>query len=169
MDESDALYYHSAVMIAFSAHHSHSPRKSRKTERKAQGEDEAECIIYTPHGISSNALMPLLSASPPIHTLCFIHGLHDVSLSRTQQLNLGAHNGLKAQRLLRAKYWVGTHDEVKKGGGVISWFLQRKTISVEDALREEEQRLREEGEGLVDDLDEVSFEEVGNGESRILL
>ena len=169
VNNADALYYHSAVMIAFSAPQSPTLGKSRKAAEQSQDEDGAECIIYTPHGISSAALTPLLSASPPIHTLCFIHGLHDVSISRTQQLNLGAHNGLEVQRLLQAKYWVGTHDEVKKGGGLVSWFLERKQISVEDALREEEQRLRVEGKGLVDDLENVSFEEVGNGESRLLL
>jgi hypothetical protein len=167
-DEADALYYHSAVLIAFSSTAPPPPSPSRKSSSKRDA--LSECIIYTPHGISSAALTPLLTASPPLQTLCFIHGLHDVSLSRVQQLNLGAHSGLKAQRLLRAKYWVGTHDEVKKGGGLVGWFLQRKPISVEEALREEKRRLEGEGEeeGVLADLDEVSFEEVGNGESRLL-
>jgi hypothetical protein len=165
-DEADALYYHSAVMIAFTSTAPPPPSPSRKSSSKRDA--LSECIIYTPHGISAAALEPILTASPPLQTLCFIHGLHDVSLSRVQQLNLGAHNGLKAQRLLRAKYWVGTHDEVKKGGGLVGWFLQRTPISVEEALREEKKRLEAEGEGVVVDLDEIGFEEVGNGESRLL-
>lgn len=88
-----------------------------------------------------------------------MHGLHDVSISAAQQLNLGAKNGVLAQRLVKAKYWVGTHDEVKKGGGFVSWFLRRKVWRVEDAIREVG------GEGEVED---VRFREVGNGESRVL-
>jgi hypothetical protein len=75
-------------------------------------------------------------------------------------LNLGAKNGVLAQRILRAKYWVATHDEVKKGGGFISWFLKRKIWTVEDALKEagrDEER-----------FEDVHFRDMGNGESRVL-
>jgi hypothetical protein len=92
-----------------------------------------------------------------------------VSISWGQQLNLGVHNGLQAQRKLHAKYWVGTHDEVKKGGGLVGWFLRRKVLSLEEALLEEEKRLdnAEKMESKVK-WDEIHFEEVGNGESRVL-
>lgn len=90
-----------------------------------------------------------------------MHGLHDVSISAAQQLNLGAKNGVLAQRLLRAKYWVATHDEVKRGGGLVSWFLRRKVWKLEDALKEA-------GVEADDDFEDVRFEEVGNGESRVL-
>lgn len=73
---------------------------------------------------------------------------------------MGAHNGLKLQRLLGARYWVGTHDEVKRGGGIVSWFLERKIVSLKEAVERERM---ERGSGL-----EVRFEEVGNGESLIL-
>jgi hypothetical protein len=126
-----------------------------------------ECLIYTPHGVKAEVLEPVTLASPPIRTLAFLHGLHDVSISWGQQLNLGAHNALQVQRLLKARYWVGTHDEVKKGGGLVSWFLQRKVITVEEALQGEEKKAEDEGEGGVG-LGAVRFEEVGNGESRIL-
>src|SRR5271163_2439233 len=72
-------------------------------------------VIYTPHGISPTDLELVAKAEPRIQTLCLLHGLHDIKLGA--QLNMGAHNGLKVQRLLRAKYWIGTHDEIKKGGG----------------------------------------------------
>jgi hypothetical protein len=42
----------------------------------------------------------------------------------SKQLNLGAHNALKAQRMMNAKYWVETHDEIKIGGGLIALFLR---------------------------------------------
>jgi hypothetical protein len=119
--------------------------------------------------VHPSSLEPIQHAAPPIKTLCFIHGLHDVSISWGQQLNLGVHNGLQVQRMLGAKYWVGTHDEVKKGGGLVAWLLRRKVLSLEEALREEESRSNgvEEGakKGLIED---VRFEEVGNGESRVL-
>ena len=120
-------------------------------------EHSAECIIYTPHGIKSPTLSSLLTARPPLRPLCFLHGLHDVSIDWGQQLNLGAHNGLAAQAVLRAKYWVGTHDEVKKGGGVVSWFLRRRTYTVQDALRKAGQ------------LADHAYDEVGNGEAIVLL
>jgi hypothetical protein len=104
-----------------------------------------------------------------LDTLAFLHGLHDVSISAAQQLNLGAKNGVLAQRMLRAKYWVGTHDEVKKGGGLISWFLRRKIWTLEDALAEA--KVVVDGETAGNDCDEfedVHFEDVGNGETRIL-
>ena len=94
--------------------------------------------------------------------MAFLHGLHDVSISWGQQLNLGAHNALKAQRILKARYWVGTHDEVKKGGGLVSLFLRRKVVRLEDAVREE-------AAGRDGDLDEVRFEEFGNGEGKVLV
>jgi hypothetical protein len=123
--------------------------------------EEAECVIYTPHGIPHEALSPIAKADPPLHTLAFLHGLHDVSISSAQQLNLGAKNGVLAQRILRAKYWVATHDEVKKGGGFISWFLRRKVWTVEDALKEA--RADDEGE-----FTDVRFQDMRNGESRVL-
>lgn len=41
------------------------------------------------------------------------------------------------QRLTKAKYWVGKHDEVKRGGGLVSWFLKRQAYSVKEALEKE--------------------------------
>jgi hypothetical protein len=89
------------------------------------------------------------------------------------QSNLGAHNGLKAQRILNAKYWIGTHDEVKTGGGLVSWFLQRDVISVKDAL-DEERRVKgsDKGvadEGLVDSFEGTNWVDLKNGESRVLV
>jgi hypothetical protein len=65
--------------------------------------------------------------------------------------------------MLNAKYWVATHDEVKKGGGLVSWFLKRRVWTVKEAL---EEARREEGGG--EEFEDVRFEEVGNGESRVL-
>lgn len=148
----DLLYYHAAVMICF----------------VGSKENVAEAVIYTPHGISPTDLAPVASASPEVKTLALLHGLSDISLTRAQ-LNMGAHNGLKAQRLLEAKYWIGTHDEVKKGGGIVSWFLNRKAITLEEAVEQEKQ---EYGSGLkgssLESLAEVSFEALANGESLVL-
>ncbi|KAI7162747.1 hypothetical protein KC324_g13080, partial [Hortaea werneckii] len=157
-----------------------------------EDEESAEAILYTPHGISSGDLTLIPSASPPVHTLAFLHGLHNVRVStatgRTAlQSNLGAHNGLKAQRILKAKYWIGTHDGVKRGGGLVAWFLQRESLTLGDALEEERRRRRKGRErsggsttrGAADgggDLDETveSFEGVNwvdlqNGESKVLV
>jgi hypothetical protein len=148
----DLLYYHSAIMISF-----------------LKGEDgEGEAVIYTPHGITPADLAPVAEAEPRIYTLALLHGLQDISLPRAQ-LNKGAHNGLKAQRLLGAKYWIGTHDELKKGGGIVSYFLKRKQITLKDAIEKEKE---EHGEKLtgsdLESMKDVRFEDLMNGESLLL-
>ncbi|KAF2713529.1 hypothetical protein K504DRAFT_479275 [Pleomassaria siparia CBS 279.74] len=180
----DALFYHSALLITFATHPFLPTTPKKRSSLLINGDDyelisdsltseAAECVVYTPHGISHTALAPIALANPPLHTLAFLHGLHDVSIGAAQQLNLGAKNGLKAQRTLRAKYWIATHDEVKKGGGMISWFLRRKIWTLEDALKEARAEAMAEADGDTrmggaDEFEDVRFEEVGNGESRVL-
>jgi hypothetical protein len=162
----NALYYHSALLITFL-----SPDSS--SHRTKASEHRGEAVIYTPHGIQADDVPSLQELSPGVDCLALLHGLHDVSL-RVQQLNLGGHNGLKVQRRLRAKYWIGTHDEVKRGGGLVSWFLNRKIISLEEAINQEREKNRlpnetaqpedqEDGE-----WDNVEFMELKNGESLVL-
>jgi hypothetical protein len=144
----DLLYYHQAIMVAF-------------------GEQEAEAVVYTPHGISVKDLEPVAKADPRISTLGLLHGLQDIKLGA--QLNMGAHNGLKAQRLLKAKYWIATHDEIKKGGGLVSWFLDRTIITLKEAIEREKE---ENGGALtstgLEAMANVRFEELRNGESLLL-
>ena len=121
--KSDALYYHSAVIVCI---------------QSPFAPEEADAVVYTPHGVESDAFALLRDTSPPIHTLALLHGLHDISLNMMKQLNLGAHNALKAQRILSSKYWIGTHDEVKHGSGLIGrLLLKRKQLTVDDALKRE--------------------------------
>lgn len=188
----DVLNYHSALLIAFNTRRynaSYTPAKNsdKSSTRKRrhssiepnEQQEAAEALVYTPHGIYSGDLNLIPNASPPIRTLAFLHGLHNVRVGTVSgrtalQSNLGAYNGLKAQRLLHAKYWIGTHDEIKTGGGLVSWFLQRDVISVQQAL-EEERRAGEEGKStkanvaLVNAFDDTNWLELRNGESRILI
>ncbi|KAH7086135.1 hypothetical protein FB567DRAFT_471502 [Paraphoma chrysanthemicola] len=177
----DALFYHSALLITFATHPflpQATPKKRSSLSIYGDGAEDvgmvsegAECVIYTPHGIPHTALSPIATADPPLQTLAFLHGLHDVSISAAQQLNLGAKNGLLAQRILKAKYWVATHDEVKKGGGFISWWLRRKAWTLEDALKEAKAEIQGEDAqmgGCEDDFEDVRFQDMANGESRIL-
>jgi hypothetical protein len=175
----DALFYHSALLITFATQPIvQTPRKrssllaidgdGAEDVTASMGSEAAECVIYTPHGIPHTALTPIATADPPLRTLAFLHGLHDVSISAAQQLNLGAKNGLLAQRILRAKYWVATHDEVKKGGGFISWWLRRRAWTLEDALREAQAEMEGEDTAMGGVLEDVRFQDMANGESRIL-
>lgn len=193
----DVLNYHTAIMITFNNRHKSAKTKlagasvplqngSRKRHHKAlepdEDEETAEAIIYTPHGISAGDLELIPQAQPSISTLAFLHGLHNVRIGTTTgrtalQLNLGVHNGLKAQRVLNASYWIGTHDEVKKGGGLVSWFLQRDVISLKNALQQERE-LRKKGDesmaegelgATLDAFDGTNWLELSNGESRTLL
>jgi hypothetical protein len=108
-----------------------------------------------------------------------LHGLHDVSLDWRQQLNLGAHHALAAQRMLGAKYWMGTHDEEKKGKGIVSWFLRRKVYSVQEAVDKEmklaEEQAEKEGPTKKSDWEEkigkfrgTGWREIGNGTAMML-
>ncbi|WPB03883.1 uncharacterized protein RHO25_008527 [Cercospora beticola] len=189
MSPSDALYYHSAILITWNSGHAigTGPARDDGTRKHSNSvfetgddEDDAEAIIYTPHGVDSEDLTVVPNAVPPITTLAFLHGLHNVRLAswgRTAlQLNLGVYNGLKAQRILKSKYWVGTHDEVKTGRGLVGFFIKRDVKSVQEALQEERERRQDSrsSEGYSEE-DQVllSFEDTNwldlrNGESRVL-
>lgn len=150
-DKIDLLYYHSAVMFAFSSAGKDGDVKS----------DEAEAVIYTPHGITPDDLKPVATTEPPIRILALMHGLHDVRIGPL--LNLGAYDGLKVQRLTHSKYWVGTHDEVKRGGGLVSWSLKRQAYTVKDVI---EMEIQENGD-VDDSLTDVHFAEPEHGESLL--
>ena len=185
VSKGDALYYHSAVLIAWnngqdgnSSRHSNGDKHdSVNGESSTRDSEMAEALIYTPHGIDHGTLNTVATASPSIRTLAFLHGLHDISLGKAQQLNLGAHNGLQAQRVLNAKYWVGTHDEIKRGGGLVSWFLKRKVISVGDALEQEKQKSQARHDATADgetskilqSFEDTHWIDLENGESKVLL
>ncbi|KAI4255339.1 MAG: hypothetical protein LQ352_002625 [Teloschistes flavicans] len=152
----DALYFHSAILITF--------RMEPESE-----EQRIEGIVYTPHGINADNLKVLKQASPPISVLALLHGLHDIRLS-VKRLNLGAHNALRAQRISGSKYWVSTHDEIKRAAGFVNRFLKRKVWTIEDVLKEEK---REKGRIELDsplaDLRDVHFANLGSGESLLLV
>ena len=152
----NALYYHSAVLIVAALD-------------SADGEagEGAEAILYSPHGITAKDLEHVAQAEPRLRTLALLHGLHDVGLGTRFQMNLGAYNGLKAERLTRPKYWVASHDEPKKGGGFVSFFLRREVITLQQAIARE----REETSLGTDirSLPEVNFSELRSGESLLLL
>ncbi|KAF1813889.1 hypothetical protein P152DRAFT_448274 [Eremomyces bilateralis CBS 781.70] len=179
--EDDALYYHSALLFAFSIPPTHPDTTSTKTRTTSIGlhtpssvsskaDDEAVTpfVLYTPHGIHSSAVEILSSASPPLKALCLLHGLHDIFLRPTNQLNLGGHNALATQRILKADYWMPTHDEVKIGGGVVAWLLRRKIVSLEEALKTEAKHNADNGDNAGNDPLYTSYQDVNNGESKIL-
>jgi hypothetical protein len=207
------LYYHSALMVAFNLSPPHASAAAATNPNPNTPNKEWEAIIYTPHGIHPSTLAPLtphLSFShspalqdpfiddplPPLRITALLHGLHAIYLPVILgQLNLGAHNGLAVQRACRAKYWVGTHDEVKKGGGLVSRMLQRTVLRVEDAVRggvspravvgKGERREESEGDfierdwsGVEDgemdaptgeEMQGVNFVELASGETLVLL
>ncbi|KAL8359400.1 hypothetical protein RB601_007871 [Gaeumannomyces tritici] len=150
----NSLYYHSAIMIVFDAFDPETPSNK-----------EAEAILYSPHGIEAGDLGFLPSVG--LKTLALLHGMHDVRIWMTKQLNLGAHNGLRAVRASGARYWVATHDEVKVGAGLINWLLQRTAYTLKDAVEAEEARLRDtNGEEAVGDY---QFIELASGDALMLV
>lgn len=166
---SDMIYFHTALLMTFNSNMG-----------GPEDDDSAEALIYTPHGIrsSSDDLRLVATANPPIRTLAFLHGLEYITLGSVP-LNLGAHNGLQAQRILKSKYWIGTHDEDKQGTGIVGWLLRRKKISVKDAVEAEKEKRRGRGSETIDgplsptkellgSFEGVNWVDLGNGESLVL-
>lgn len=132
------------------------------------GLGEAEAIVYTPHGILVEQLNFLTSREPTLSVLALIHGLLNVRVGLSwigfSEANLGAHNGLKLQRLLQAKHWIGTHDEAKIEMGLTSWILTQNPITLEQALQREKEEAKD---GDVEHGD-PNWHQVDNGGSFIL-
>lgn len=90
---------------------------------------------------------------------------------------MGVYNGLKAQRVLKAKYWVGTHDEVKEGRGLVDFFIKREVKTIKEALElEREQRQKgehvvanSERDAVLESFDDTKWLDLRNGESRVLV
>ncbi|KAI0873540.1 hypothetical protein GGS24DRAFT_462916 [Hypoxylon argillaceum] len=145
----NALYYHSALIVAWA------------------GPAGGDAIIYSPHGIDPGALSGIQSNG--LRTLALLHGLDDIRLRMLKQLNLGAVNGVAAARECGAKYWVATHDEPKKGGGIVSLLLERTRWSVADAVKSEG---RENGVGKgaegAGQGSTYEFVELGSGDALVL-
>ena len=161
MAKGDALYLHSALLFVFDA--------AAETASGSVEEDTAEAIVYSPHGIHAAHLGHMPSAIPPIRTLALLHGLDDISIRNAKQLNLGAHNGLRVQRLVKARYWVGTHDERKRSGGILAPFLLRRPVTLEEALQKErEQRGFVSDRSDLADLRDIKFAALQSGESLLL-
>ena len=157
----DPLSFHSAVLVAF--------KIEDNVEATADSKGLAEAIIYSPHGINAIDLQSISRSRPPLKTLALLHGVDDIRIGSISRLNLGAHNGLKAQRICQAKYWVGTHDEAKEARGIVAPFLRRKTLTIQEAIEEEK---RTNGSlprscGLLD-MQHVRFEAVPSGQSLLL-
>jgi hypothetical protein len=132
------------------------------------GLDTAEAIVYTPHGIPIEQMTFLASRKPDLRILALIHGLLNVRVGLSwlgfNEANLGGHNGLKLQRLLKSKYWIGTHDEAKIEKGFTSWILTQNPITLEQALERE----KAEAKDGAKDFGDPNFHDVPNGGSLIL-
>ncbi|OJD20209.1 hypothetical protein ACJ73_08458 [Blastomyces percursus] len=104
-------------------------------------------ILYSPHGIPSNALLDEY-ASKHLHV--------DTKISNSRTLTLLIHSftsvqspwylggniiagasrgGIALAKKLRAECWIGAHDEEKINGGVIMKFLKRERETVADIMR----------------------------------
>ncbi|KAK3375885.1 hypothetical protein B0T24DRAFT_208516 [Lasiosphaeria ovina] len=160
VSQGNALYYHSAVAIVFEL-----PSASHGESR------DAEAIIYSPHGIKATDLADFRGClGNGIETLALLHGLDDVRIWMTSQLNLGALNGIEAARACGAKYWVATHDEAKRGAGFISWLLRRRSYTLHDAVETERAKTRAVPASLEKPASpDFAFVSLGSGDALVLL
>ncbi|OAA72307.1 hypothetical protein ISF_01380 [Cordyceps fumosorosea ARSEF 2679] len=154
----NSLYYHSALVVAFDL----------------GAGTHAEAVVYSPHGVAARDLSAALAGNKEeedLAALAVLHGLHDVRLAPfVRQLNLGALNGVEAVRAARARYWVGTHDEEKKGRGLIAPLLRRTRYTLRHAVAHDEKRRSREagGGGREDEEPGYVFKELASGEALLL-
>lgn len=162
---SDPINLHAALLIAFNL------GVSARSDNAQYDVDEGEAIIYSPHGTPAEGFGLLHSAKPPLRSLALLHGLDEVSIGPFQAVNLGAHNGLKAQRISQSKYWVLTHDEVRIAKGLISSFITRKAIDLEEAMKKEREAAEGERLSALNPGGKVTFSGllIRSGESIILI
>ncbi|KAI0098304.1 hypothetical protein GGR51DRAFT_432429 [Nemania sp. FL0031] len=158
----NALYYHSALVVAWGRSNSNSNPASTSPAQTSTG----DAIIYTPHGISPESLSGIQSTG--LRTLVLLHGLDEGKLAWMKQLSLGGVNGVAAARACGAKYWIATHDEPKKGGGVVQWLLKFTRWSLADAV--ERDRQNSAGKGVEGDEQVAGYEfvELGSGDGLVL-
>lgn len=173
---------HVALLITFETDNvgygnSGNSRGQDENENEDEEGPTVQGIVYTPHGVFAQDLEPIPQANKPrIDVLALVHGLNEITVGGGwfgTQANLGAHNGLQNQRLLKARYWIGTHDEINKIGGIIGYLIRRKTLTVKEALEmEAEQQRKRDNNGREEDdmanLRDVKFVDLGNGESIAL-
>lgn len=146
----DILSFHSALVICI---------------QSSNSSTKGEAIVYTPHGVGVSTVSVLTEVTPSLEILALLHGLQDVSIGWASQLNLGVVNGVKAQRILDAKYWVGTHDEDKPRSGFVAPLLKRKLVSISDASAQLSKRVKD---GSPCEPRQLLCCELGNGESLLL-
>ncbi|KAK6431240.1 hypothetical protein LTR95_012599 [Oleoguttula sp. CCFEE 5521] len=168
--KSDPVGLHAALMIAFD-----NGRRSSAAGQSVEHideEDTAEALFHTPHGISHGAIATIIQqANPSIRTIALLHGLSDVKVGETPlgpalQINLGARNGAHVQQALQARYWLATHDEVKKGSGIVAKMIKSRSMQLDAVLAEEQSKGSLSKEAAKACL--ASYEELGSGISRVL-
>ncbi|KAG8738323.1 hypothetical protein FRC10_006994 [Ceratobasidium sp. 414] len=150
-------YYHVAICMTYAP-----PEIEEKYMEKAT----ASALLYSPHGIHVPALDRLSESG--LEVVALMHGLHQVWIPPFLggMLNLGGLNAIRAVRATKARYWIGTHDEVKKGSGIVSYVLRRRAWTVEEALEEEEKISWEKGGGVAPGLkSELKHYGLESGES----
>ncbi|KAG9077880.1 hypothetical protein FRC06_008651, partial [Ceratobasidium sp. 370] len=132
-------YYHVAICMAYAP-----PEVNEKAMEKAK----VGAVLYSLHGVHAPSLNRLPESG--LEVVALMHGLHQVwnPPFLGGMINLGGLNVVRAVRATKARYWIGTHDEAKRGSGVMSYVLRRKVWTVEEALEEEEKRGREKGGGV---------------------
>jgi hypothetical protein len=102
-----------------------------------------------------------------VEAIALLHGLHEIwnPWWLGGQLNLGGQNGIQAARNLGVRYWIGTHDEVKRGGGFVAKVLKRRIWGAEEVL----EGMYGSHEEQVDGAKRIYHIALGSGESLDLI
>ena len=163
----DLTRTHTATVVCFGRQDEHHESFSSESS----GDGSAEAVIYSPHGLPPANLDILLRASPRIHPLVLIHGMHEVCVGWLGKINLGAINGLGCLSKCAARYWVTTHDEMKYGEGLIKYLLRCRKLTLEDAFRSLNETTEKQPAIDADEVQRMKgfkFVTLGSGESLTL-
>jgi hypothetical protein len=126
--------------------------------------NEAESLIYSPHGLYVKQVESIAQANPKIKTSAMLYTTKEIYSWLYGYATLGSFRGLNTMRELKARYWIPTHDEEVSSTGFMAWsgMMKVRWITLEEAFTHEENEIGEKRE------QGFEFAVVGNRESFIL-
>ena len=119
--------------------HKTRPRASTAPTTTTTTKEPALSVLYTPHGLTPATLKPyltnhLLPITSPLPLTALFHSLN------TEQnpwfmggkVSNGAPGGVLLAKLLKARYWVGAHDENKNLKGLATVWIKGRVYGVKE-------------------------------------
>lgn len=125
-------------------------------------------LLYIPHGCKRSSITDWLNQQSNIKVTVLLQGFHTVSnpIWLGGLLNYGCDEAAKLAIAVKARHWIATHDEDKKGSGLVSKFLKRNTSTTANAQLQLEKFFREEEANQSGEIPKIH--DIENGQSLII-